>query len=219
MALRRGHRAADPVLVIDPILFTRNGFYSFGIGPLEEFRVAFYAFVGLEWVVLWLALAGRVGRSRVSALAAGVLFAGGGASLVLGVLMLPFTVIGLFMVVGVFGFTPFFTGFAFLRTAALLVDGAEAASGKRHWRLVTAGALCVILGASAVQLGVDVYTDHVIARLGSPDATVVDGAISELERFGWLASANRMIEAQDALSDAVLERALHVMGVAWPPFD
>jgi len=205
--------------VIDPILFSRHGFMA-GIGPLEELRVAFYAFVGLECVVLWLALAGRVGRPRVSAVAAGVLFAGGGTSLVLGVLMLPFTVIGVFMVVGVLGFTPFFTGFAYLRTAGLLVDGvAKASSGKRHWGLVIAGALCVILAASAVQFGVNAYTDHVMARLGSPDAAIVDGAISELERFGWLASANRMIEAHDALSDAVLERALHVMGVVWPPFD
>src|SRR5687767_14435691 len=80
------------------------------------YRPVVYSFIGTELVVLaaWLVLQKRL---RTSALFfAGPLVAGGGFAFALGVALLPLSVFGLLLLVGVLGFTPFFTAFAFARS-------------------------------------------------------------------------------------------------------
>ena len=79
------------------------------------YRPVVYSFIGTEIAVLaaWLVLQKRL---RTSALFfAGPLAAGGGFAFALGVALLPISVFGLLVLVGVLGFTPFFTAFAFVR--------------------------------------------------------------------------------------------------------
>src|SRR5262249_20593321 len=154
--------------VADPVLFTRRSAFTLGggVGPLEEFRVAWYAFSVFEFAVIGFALSGRIRNPGLAAVGAGVLFVGGGVSLGLGLVLLPLSIIGLVMIIGVLGLTPFWTGFAYLRTAGALVDHASKAEPEsRHWPLVLAGVFAAVLFTAAIQAGADQYTDQVIARL------------------------------------------------------
>ena len=106
-----------PVLCFyfDPVVF-RGGFLNDnGLYP----GVRFYAYTisALEMVALcaWLLGAGRARRGP--ALLAGVLLAGAMFSFVVGVLILPYSVFGLIILIGVLGFVPFLTGLVYVRNA------------------------------------------------------------------------------------------------------
>jgi hypothetical protein len=101
-------------LVLDPIVFREwdievGGFY-------RRWRSYAYTVSTLEMVALaaWLLRAGGAGRPPAAL--GGVLVAGGIFSFVVGVAILPFSLLGLvFFFVGVFGFIPFPTAVIYLR--------------------------------------------------------------------------------------------------------
>jgi hypothetical protein len=105
-------------VVADPIVFRSGGFGR----PWIPYATGAYIFMALEILTLtvWLALPKKSPLLNVAL--AGPLFAGGLASIGLGIRMLPISLIGLIAVIGVLGFTPFLTGFVFLR------------NGLRAWR-------------------------------------------------------------------------------------
>lgn len=107
------------------------------------YRPVVYGFIGTEILVLaaWLLLQSRL---RGSALYfAGPLVAGGGFAFALGVALLPLTFFGLLLLVGVLGFTPFFTAHAFLRS------GWRAFRRGRAGRSATAAAAITLAGVLA----------------------------------------------------------------------
>jgi hypothetical protein len=95
-------------LLFDPVVF-RGGL--FGSPLLSRWLTAGWCAIGLGIVSLavWLY------RRRPAALLAGVLLAGSLFALLLGIVMLPLSLIGLIMVIGIFGFMPFVTAFVFWR--------------------------------------------------------------------------------------------------------
>jgi hypothetical protein len=101
-------------LVVDPIVF-QGGF--FGEQPvLGRFKLFAYLFCGLQIGIFlcWRTL-GRY-LAPAAGLIGGVLLAGALFSLIVGVLILPFTLLGLIILIGVVGFTPFLTSLVYLRT-------------------------------------------------------------------------------------------------------
>jgi hypothetical protein len=101
--------------VFDPLVFRE--WFSDEPGFLLG-RWQFYAYTvsALEMVALAAWLSGAGGRGRPPAALGGVLLAGGVFSLVVGVLILPFSLVGiLFFFVGVLGFTPLLTAVVYLR--------------------------------------------------------------------------------------------------------
>ena len=104
--------------VIDPFFF-RGGFAEYGFGAFyAEHQFYAYTISAMEMVALcaWLLAAGRAGR-RPAALA-GMLMAGAVFAFVVGMAILPYSVIGLFfLLVGLLGFVPFLTAFVYLRNA------------------------------------------------------------------------------------------------------
>jgi hypothetical protein len=141
-----------PVLcfVFDPVVF--RGWYMGSGGVYGHFRSYAYTVGALEMVALaaWLLRAGGAGRPPAAL--GGVLFAGGAFSLVVGLAILPFSLLGLvFFFAGVFGFIPFPTAVIYLR------NGWRAASlgrpdGDVGWREAAEFALGFIfaLGAPAL---------------------------------------------------------------------
>src|SRR5262245_23791254 len=122
-----------PILcfVFDPIVFKN----SFNLLPFEEglsrFALFVYLFSALAIITLalWLILAGR--SSSLNAIIAGVLLAGAACSLVIGILILPLSLLGLFfMFIGIFGFIPFFTAFVYLRNGVRAVRAATRLAGQ-----------------------------------------------------------------------------------------
>lgn len=100
--------------VFDPLVF-RDGFDHGDGGLFHSLQFYAYTIGALEMIALcaWLLSAGRAGR-RPAALA-GMLFAGALFSFFIGLVILPFSVVGLLFLVGALGFVPFLTGFVYLR--------------------------------------------------------------------------------------------------------
>ena len=110
-------------LVVDPIVF-QGGF--FGEQPfLARFHLFAYLFCGLQMGIFlcWRTLGRHL--LPVAGLIGGVLLAGALFSFIVGVLILPLTLVGLVILIGIVGFTPFFTGFVYLRTGIRAVKCQE----------------------------------------------------------------------------------------------
>lgn len=97
-------------LYADPVVFTSHLFPA-----LKYYRWVAYAFIGSEIAVLslWLTLRDRVGNRALYF--SGPLFAGALFALSLHAVMLPITLVGMIMIIGVLGFSPFLTAIAYLR--------------------------------------------------------------------------------------------------------
>jgi hypothetical protein len=100
-------------LVIDPLVFKGN---SFGAPLLEDYQLLAYLVCTIE---MGLFLTWRTFRRQLVEFApvfAGVFFAGAMFSVLVGVVVLPYSVIGLmFLLIGALGFTPFLTALVFFR--------------------------------------------------------------------------------------------------------
>lgn len=126
-------------LVFDPIVFRewmsdRPGIF----GRLQSYA---YTISALEMVALaaWLLRAGGGGRAQAAL--GGVLFAGGLFSLAVGVVLLPFSLLGLiYFFVGAFGFTPLLTSVVYLRNGWRAADP-DRAGDEMSWRDAWAFAL------------------------------------------------------------------------------
>jgi hypothetical protein len=103
-----------PILcfAFDPVVF-RGGV---GGDPLfPNFKVYVYLFSGLELLILSLWLGARAGFQLWNDLSGTALLVGGVFCLAVGVILMPLSLMGLMIGIGVFGFTPFLTGIVYLR--------------------------------------------------------------------------------------------------------
>ena len=101
------------VLVMDPLVFKGD---SFGVPLMQDYQLLAYLVCTIE---MGLFLTWRTFRRQLVEFApvfAGVFFAGAMFSAAIGILILPYSVIGLmFLLIGALGFTPLFTALVFLR--------------------------------------------------------------------------------------------------------
>ena len=125
-------------LVFDPVVFRSGGFGSAIFGSFQLFA---YGAIALEIAALaaWLALGARAAEWRN--VIGGVLSAGALFSFVIGVALLPLSVIGLLFGIGVFGLTPFLVAFVYWRNGRRALQ-----SGGAHGRWGRVAAL-TLLGA------------------------------------------------------------------------
>jgi len=115
-----------PVLcfAFDPIVFKDN--FGFAGGLFPEYQSYAYMVSGVEILLLliWL-FCGRQLSPRTRLLG-GMLVAGALFSGLIGVIILPFTLIGLFVFgIGIFGFVPFLTGLVYLPQRAKRISTGE----------------------------------------------------------------------------------------------
>jgi hypothetical protein len=106
-----GVAAPIACLIMDPGIFSWGGLP--GTSRLTHFQIFAYLEIGICIAALIFYLVTR----RASAFLAGILFIGSVFSLAVGFIILPLTLVGVFMLIGVLGFTPFFTSYVFLRNA------------------------------------------------------------------------------------------------------
>jgi len=103
-------------LIFDPFVFTGNRGSLLG-SFLAPYRIFAYLAIGLGLLALtiWLTFGFRF-KAGWSKFTAGVLISGAFFSGILGIILIPFSLLGLFMAgIGIFGFIPFVTGFVYLR--------------------------------------------------------------------------------------------------------
>lgn len=101
-------------LIFDPIIF-HNTFFGIGYAYKPEVQVFSYTAIGLGILTLayWLTLGKRVGL--FIGFITGILLVGAWFCLMVGIILIPVSLLGLLFFVGIFGFIPFFTSFVFLQ--------------------------------------------------------------------------------------------------------
>jgi hypothetical protein len=106
---------ADPIVFQDKLTYCTNGPTDNNLLSPQRLAIFAYAMIGLGmlalliWLIAWRYLA------SVAAAFAGIFFVGSELAIILGAILLPLSVIGLFVLIGIAGFTPFLTSFVYLR--------------------------------------------------------------------------------------------------------
>jgi hypothetical protein len=167
--------------------------YSFlACGYFNEYWVFGYGFLGLEMLALLLRLALGRRLGVWNGVLAGVLCIGALFAFLQGLVLLPFSILGLFvLLIGLLGFVPFATGLAFLLHAeGAMLDARRVAGRWRVARLALVGAVLVIGVPLAVQWPVATAMEAALKRTANGDST----AIEAFECWTPLALKHRMLQ-------------------------
>jgi hypothetical protein len=109
-----------PILcfVFDPIVLK-----SWFLGPplFPDYQIFAYLFSGLQIVLLILWLLNGPGHHILNSLMGGMVLAGAVFCLAAGIVLAPFSLLGLIYAIGAFGLTPFLTGLVYLRNGVRAV--------------------------------------------------------------------------------------------------
>jgi hypothetical protein len=177
-------------LLMDPIVFTNDGL----VALLPHWRSPAYVFIGVVFAALALWLLGRARLGAALPIVAGVLLAGAVGAAGIGLVVLPIAVIGLALLIGALGFTPWATVFVCVRCGVRATRAAHQRS--RRPELTTGVVLVAALAAlglpplmSAVQTRV---RERHIAMLLSGDPSRVTAARQSLARWGWAMAPERL---------------------------
>lgn len=199
-----------PVLCLyfDPLVF-REGIA--GEPLLGRYRFFAYAVVAIEIAVLalWLAWGERIkewGGMLGGAMLAGALF-----SFVVGVAILPFSVIGLMFLIGVLGFSPFLCAFVYLRNAmrALKISSSYLGASRRAAALALGAA--VSIGAPAyAHLRIERAVTRALPELMSGDDARMATAARNLRFASWLGATDfdALVRAYEGETDTVRKERL-----------
>lgn len=215
-------------LIFDPIVFRDTIGLGGTIGLLAPYNVFGYLGIGLGILVLaiWL----WYGDGPFSGYAAGVLFAGALFALALGVVLLPYSVLGLFVIIGVLGFTPFFTAFAFLRNGVRAIRKALDYADRTSVNImVVVGFVAVLALPGVAQWQATLYVSESLDLiLENDDPRAIDAGIDQLQRAFWCAQScyqpiveeysSAGDERQQVLADAYRELTGEDIFIALPMF-
>lgn len=158
-------------LVADPVVF-RSGVGGGALFP--SVRVAAYSFFALQMTALILCLCRPRLHRRAAAILAGVMFVGSAAALLLGIMLLPFSLIGLMAVIGILGFSPLLVSWIYYKNAVRAYRAARSedlASGQqideRRPHLTPRYALCWAAGILSVVIpyGVQSFSSEMTASV------------------------------------------------------
>ena len=179
----------------DPKIFRGGEF----LGPplLPDFQVWVYLISGVEilTLLLWLALRDSLPAKRVLG---GALCGGGILCLVIGIGLFPLSVFGIFLGIGIFGFTPFFTALVYLR------NGYQAIRSEQYEFVGLGRRLPILIGcllAIAAPTVVNVAVNQVVTV--SVNAVIrgnAEGAAFATDALSWLEplSGNKLMQIVDA---------------------
>ena len=100
--------------VFDPIVFKGSGFGTALLGTYKPFAylLSFVSVMAMSAWLIW-----GVKLKWLNAFLAGFFLVGGIVSLSIGVVLFPFSLMGLIILIGVLGFTPLFSSIVFFRNA------------------------------------------------------------------------------------------------------
>lgn len=180
-------------LLCDPIVFRSSTLFgpTGGFGPvLGRYLVFGYLAIGIAILSLaaWLAV------RRFPALFAGLLAGGTLCAVVLGIVLLPFSLFGLLFLIGALGFSPFVAAFVFWRNTIRTFRAAQPRCPPvRLWAAASAGLLIAIGGPAGIQG----YVRHELSRatqlVQSPDADEVALGIAKFRLFRPIADLDELV--------------------------
>lgn len=190
---------------IQRVLLADDIFWLPGLRFINIFWLFGYGLIGLEMLALALRLAfgTRLGgwNGPVSGvLLVGALFAGG-----LGLVLLPFSLIGLLMIIGALGFIPFLTAAVYYAHAVEAYRQArQVMAGERLVAAVLLGALLVVGIPGAVQARVSLAVRSAIRDVAAGNP----GALAKLRAWYRFAPRDRLVWAYAAEQDQTRKRRL-----------
>lgn len=212
-----------PILcfVFDPGILRSSGL-ALPFAPKQPFFPQFAAFVyiasGIEIMLLtaWLVCGRRM--QTATQLAGGILMAGALFSGFIGLILLPFSVMGLSIGIGVFGFVPFLTALIYLRNARSAFqfaakslarpvtkpDGALELRLRRSALLATmVGAVLVLGPPAALTAAASVFVSQAMDAVLIADEKQSDLAIDEIRFLQFFArpEVNRLVSAYSATDE------------------
>lgn len=178
-------------LALDPGVFRWGGLGKLSPSFLVRFQVFFYVEIAISIAALCVYLMTR----RASPFWAGMFFTAGLFSLAVGISIFPLSLVGLFMLIGILGFTPFVTAGVFLRNAYRCWSFSN--PGRLPRKLLFTAAAAVL--TFAVPLGVQSETSRLatnaFAVLENGADRDADDAIHTLKQIRLFIDADRLVTA------------------------
>jgi hypothetical protein len=203
---------AGPILcfLADPLVF-RPGLM--GAPLLGRFQLFAYVLstIAISVLIVWCFLAEYIDAFR--AMISGVLVAGAAFSLVIGVVILPFSLIGVLLIIGLAGFTPFLTAFVYIRNGFRAFPGRTSRHSREStWTMGVLGGLVALALAGVISIQVSSAISRSLSALlhGNPQQAEVAAA-----QMRWMAllpreSFDEIVEAyqveQDPKRKALLKK-------------
>jgi hypothetical protein len=146
-------------VVADPIVFK-----GFGVeGPLLGFARPFayiFSFASILMMTGWLALGNRL--RAIAAPLAGLFVAGSLISLCVGTVLLPFSILGMFLIIGVLGFTPFFSSLVYFRNGLRAAGSSTGIETSIAVYLAALGAIFSIIVPYLINRQINLYLDETV---------------------------------------------------------
>jgi len=174
----------------DPLVFQNSLEPDEGLIGRYKFFVYSSSVIAIITLSLWLLYGTRLRRS--TSVIGSILFSGAVLSGSIGGILLPFSIVGLFLFIGFFGFIPFFTSFTYWRNGFRALQ-----QGKLQRSFI----LSFILGVILIFL-IPANTDFILSRLAaasmktlvSKDSTSSekDAAVKRIKWLRWYIEAERI---------------------------
>ena len=192
-----------PILcfIFDPIVFAADA-SRFEIIPVSQYKWFVYLFSALSIItlVVWM-LANRFVKSG-GGIIAGILLSAAACSFVIGIVILPLSLLGLMFVIGVLGFIPFFTAFVYLRNGIRALNITEPlVSRPALVGTLLFGALLVLGPPYAAHASINYMVTQAINDLTSADPVAVDHAVRRLKWIGWSGDTDELVWAYSREQD------------------
>jgi hypothetical protein len=196
LAVIFGIAAPIGCLVADPFVFRYDltnptlGFSEAYLGFCQPFS---YAAIGLSLVLMVVHLSGTARSPLARTVIAGGLLAASMFAFALGLALLPYSVIGLFMLIGIFGFTPFLTGWVYaaafkqiLRTTPML---------PRRALLMAMGCLGFVVLSGGFQVAAQAFVSSAVQRVESSSPDERAAGIASLRAWSRIFGHQGLISA------------------------
>jgi hypothetical protein len=167
-------------------------FVQVSIVDLSNLKLLVYVFAALSIVVLicWLGFEKRL--AWIGNYLSGVFWATSIGALLIGIIIFPLTLIGLLVVIGIFGLIPFFTAFVYLRNGIRAFKSApKKLAYSKAFTAILVGAICISGFPLGLQLTVNSMFDKSLAEILSGQSTLL--AISRLKSIKWFVNEDRFV--------------------------
>jgi hypothetical protein len=181
-----------PVLcfIFDPLVFRGNFIGGMPLFGSLQFLAYAIAFIEISTLTIWLCARERVGAYTVAI--GGFLYAGALVSFLIGVILLPFSAIGIFFAgIGLLGLIPFLTAIVFWRNGRRAVNLHPCGATPR--RKLAAFIMGMIFAAGfplAAHLKISRVTRASLQTIQQGDAGEVEDATEQLRLINYLTGAN-----------------------------
>lgn len=187
---------------LDPIVYQENG-YGSPLFPNDKAFAYSFSFASIAVFAVWLCFGKRF--KWLNAVCAGLFFTGAAFCLVMGLVLLPFSLIGLIFLIGFFGLTPFFTGFVYLRNGLRAWHLVKGELAFRH--LANTVALTAILSFVFPAI-LNSKINQAISDLINGDPQTIETSTQRLKYVPFFIDSDKVVRAYGATGDREKQAAL-----------